>query len=353
VVADLNPYTQRDESGMQIICLFKYGLDLPISKLDRTIPVGLKIILHINMRVYNPIFIAMLANLASSLPNGTSICDYYTPVLLGANNASTQLTLLTLVVNTALIGNYTTPNVGITVTGILNPGVYNRNPVSLLKYFNGSLASNNFGGSTGATVNFLDDGSATPLLQNKPSNGNTTSNQYRLITRLYAYFGTLLGCSYINTPEFPAYSGVTSMYTVHKFMDISADEFGYFVTQVGLAAASFGVAPDDLGPVGEALNDLFGYRCSQPDSVLPNEAPELQAICTDDTCPLAPNATCLSYGTASPPLKANATTTVPCPSNLTASTSLPTAKISTNDAKGQGRTMAFEVLIAFAFFLLV
>lgn len=38
-------------------------------------------------------------------PNGTSICDYYTTALLKNNTAANQKTLLTLVVNTVVIGN--------------------------------------------------------------------------------------------------------------------------------------------------------------------------------------------------------------------------------------------------------
>jgi hypothetical protein len=38
-------------------------------------------------------------------PSNTSICDYYTTALLKNNTAANQKTLLTLVVNTAVIGN--------------------------------------------------------------------------------------------------------------------------------------------------------------------------------------------------------------------------------------------------------
>jgi hypothetical protein len=38
-------------------------------------------------------------------PTNTSICDYYTTALLKNNTAANQKTLLTLVVNTAVIGN--------------------------------------------------------------------------------------------------------------------------------------------------------------------------------------------------------------------------------------------------------
>jgi hypothetical protein len=41
----------------------------------------------------------------AQLPTNTSICDYYTTALLKNNTAANQKTLLTLVVNTAVIGN--------------------------------------------------------------------------------------------------------------------------------------------------------------------------------------------------------------------------------------------------------
>jgi len=91
-------------------------------------------------------------------PADMSICDYYTTALLMDNTAANQYMLLTLVVNTALIGNYTTPNVGIAVNGVLNPGTYNGTSINLLPYFDGSLASTNAGGSSGTPKSFLDDG---------------------------------------------------------------------------------------------------------------------------------------------------------------------------------------------------
>ncbi len=42
---------------------------------------------------------------AAQRPANTSICDYYTTALLKNNTAENQYTLLTLVVNTAVIGN--------------------------------------------------------------------------------------------------------------------------------------------------------------------------------------------------------------------------------------------------------
>ena len=84
--------------------------------------------------------------------------------------------MLTLVVNTAVIGNYTQPNVGITVPGILANGTYNGTAVNLLPYFDGMLLSTNNGGKSGVSMNFLDGGGAAPLMMDKPANG-TSSNQ--------------------------------------------------------------------------------------------------------------------------------------------------------------------------------
>ena len=60
------------------------------------------------------------------------------------------------------------------VTGILNNGTFNGTAVNLLPYFDGGLASNNRGGSSGVAVNFLDDGGAAPLMMNMPSNSNSS-----------------------------------------------------------------------------------------------------------------------------------------------------------------------------------
>jgi len=227
-------------------------------------------------------------------PTNTSICDYYTTAALKNNTAANQMTLLTLVVNTAVIGNYSTVNVGVTVPGILAAGEYNGTSVNLLPYFDGGLASTNSGGAGGMSVNFLDDGGAAPLMLNKPANG-TNSMQYMLLTHLYEYFGTLLGCTMQGNTDFPAYAGSNSMYEVHKFMDLSAAEFGYFVTQVALSAMSFGVATDDITIVGKALTSAFGYKDSMPAVVVPSQPAALQAICIGDGCPTAANSTTAGY----------------------------------------------------------
>jgi hypothetical protein len=129
------------------------------------------------MHVKSLLLVAAATTVVAQRPANISICDYYTTALLKTNTATNQYTLLTLVVNTAVIGNYTQPNVGISVPGILNPnGSYNATAVNLVPYFDGSLNSSNRGGRTGAAINFLDGGGATPLMNNMPAN-DTTSNQ--------------------------------------------------------------------------------------------------------------------------------------------------------------------------------
>lgn len=128
-----------------------------------------------------------------------------------------------------------------------------------------------------------------------------------LITHLYEYFGLLTGCSLVGQGSFPAYGGDTSMGNVHKFMDLDPFELGYFITQVGLSAASFGVANADVEIVGNALQQHFGYRCAPAEAIVPGAQPEIQSICTNPACPLAMNATCSLYANVSEPTYKNGT----------------------------------------------
>ncbi|KAK5002455.1 hypothetical protein LTR28_011402, partial [Elasticomyces elasticus] len=124
-------------------------------------------------------FFLTLAAIGSAIaqrPANTSICDYYTTALFGNSNATNEYSLLVALVNTVVIGNYTKPNVGVRVPGILTPGLYNGVLSDILPFFNGALASSNRGGSSGVAINFLDDGGAAPLMKSMPAY-TTTSNQ--------------------------------------------------------------------------------------------------------------------------------------------------------------------------------
>jgi len=128
------------------------------------------------MRFYSLSIAVYLVLVDAAVPPNETICDYYTPILFGANNATTQMMHMTMLVNTALAGNYTMPNAGVAVTGILNPGSFQGTPVNLLPYFDASLRSTNTGGINGSCVNFLDDGGFLALIKSMPAN-TMASNQ--------------------------------------------------------------------------------------------------------------------------------------------------------------------------------
>lgn len=145
-----------------------------------------------------------------------------------------------------------------------------------------------------------------------------------LLTHLYQFFGKLLGCSGYGSMGFPAYAG-HDMTSSHAFMDLDPSEVGYFITQVGLAATSFGVTTDDVTAVAGALNKLFNYRCSPPTTVIPEKGATLNSICQNEKCPLDPMAQCPAYpnnGVVMEPMAANGTNmTSPSSSATPSSTS--------------------------------
>ncbi|KAH7309998.1 hypothetical protein BKA65DRAFT_575796 [Rhexocercosporidium sp. MPI-PUGE-AT-0058] len=235
---------------------------------------------------------ALLTAASTVAAQALSFCDKYTTVLFTDNTAANQYKLLVAVVNTAVIGNYSETKNGAVVPGILAPGQVGGVSVDLLPYFNGVLTSTNQGGSSSVSVNFLDDGGASALKAGRPSNGKS-SRQYLLLTHLYEYFGTLLGCSMQGGSDFPAYAAHSSQYNVHKFMVLSPSEVTYFIEQVAASALSFGVTPEDIAPVGQVLMNLFGFRCSPPTTVVPSQGAQLQSICSAQVCPIAANSTCV------------------------------------------------------------
>ena len=119
---------------------------------------------------------ALPAALADTRPNTTSICDYYTTALKGNSSAASEYAVLTKLVNTAVIGNYTPCVAGTAgLAGILAPAHYGGEDVNLLPYFNGCLNSTN-DNNMSSVVNFLDGGGAEPLKMDMPANANDTSS---------------------------------------------------------------------------------------------------------------------------------------------------------------------------------
>lgn len=227
--------------------------------------------------------------------------DKYTTALLKNNTAANQYTLLTLLVKTAVIGNFTgngtklpmLPGSLVNVPGILAKGNVNGTEVNLAPYFTGALLSSNVNDKP-ASVNWLDL-NATMLTTNATYIGPAGSNANTLLSHLFSYFGAALGCTTYGQTGFPAYAGDKSMTDVHKFMAINSAMNTWFVMQVGLAAQSFGATQEDISAVGMLLLNTFNRRCAAPATVIPAQGAQLQAICLDSSCPLAANATCSAY----------------------------------------------------------
>lgn len=241
------------------------------------------------------------------------------------NTPANQYALVTLLVKTAALGNFTGPGTAnpdlpgsmMEVSGFLADGQVNGETVNLTPYFNGALKSTNRNGMA-TSVNFLDGGSEynlkvrpcpAPLtaldpmdLINMPmSVGAAGSNQAMLLNHLYQYFGVLLGCSGYGEDGFSEYQGSNNQYNVHKYMDISANEFNYFIQMVGASATSFGASDSDVTMVANSLNMSFGQRCAPKVAVVPDTDPEYQQMCIGDGCPLASNAVAGCSGQAAVP----------------------------------------------------
>ena len=97
-----------------------------------------------------------------------SICDRYTTSLFGENTYANQQQLIIVYVNTAMSGNYSPINEGITVTGVVHPAEWHGQEVNLMPYFNGELASTNLPKDIGhgVAVNWLDGGGVAALHAN-------------------------------------------------------------------------------------------------------------------------------------------------------------------------------------------
>lgn len=137
-------------------------------------------------------------------------------------------------------------------------------------------------------------------------------------------------------------------------MDLDEHEVGYFITQVGLAAASFGVTTEDATAVGTTLNKIFGVRCAPATPVIPSQDPQLQSICVADTCPLSPGDTCAAYQPTFEPAVANSTLVGNTTTSTTASsTAAPTGSSTTLAKSAASLTGAsISVVLAAAVFAL-
>ncbi|KAJ3275084.1 hypothetical protein HDV01_001223 [Terramyces sp. JEL0728] len=218
------------------------------------------------------------------LAAGQPLCDKYTTALFKDNTEDNQLKLLTALVNTVVIGNFSATVNNQPVPGILAPATFNGQQVNMLPFFTGQQgATANINGVATAGINFLDGGGADPLKQGLPANSQNT-RQFKLLTHLYQLFGSLLGCSKQGGQVFPNYAGNPSMTDVHRFMKLDNATMSFFINQVGAAALSFGVTLDDATVVGNALNALFNDQCTAPAPLTPQAQAQPQAFCLGQGC---------------------------------------------------------------------
>ena len=299
------------------------------------------------MRYSTPLVLAAATAVAAQRPANMSVCDYYTMALFKDESAAHQYGLVEAVVNRAVIGNTTAnPN----LTGIVAPAAYYMGQfVNLLQYFDGQLNSTNQGKGMGMSVNFLDGGGAAPIMAGMPAN-DTTSNQYTLLTHLYQYFGSALGCSTYGSSGYPAYAGSPSMFAVHEYMGLDQYEVGYFIAQVGLSALSFGVTMDEVPAIGMELSSLFNVRCAPNTTVIMAQGPNQNSICIESSCPLAVNATCSSYPSNIPmPMNISMSSSGGSPSSSGSASG--TGSMPAQQTTNAGSTLAVGSLLAAVAFL--
>ncbi|KAL8840747.1 MAG: hypothetical protein Q9170_001185 [Blastenia crenularia] len=224
-----------------------------------------------------------------------TICDRYTP------SNSTQYAWISKLINLAFTGDYTplpnlwpaNPNGTYQASGILDPNSVYRDPcyevtaINLVPFFNGTWKSNNRDGKAVA-INFLDGGGVTALQSGVPA-WNVNSNQHRLLTHFYQYFGIILGCT---SSSFPRYTGPASQFQIHRYMDLTGPQMHYFIHNIYDAALTLGVqGPDLVTHVGDAisigvgLDNVFNKKCAPPVKVAAYQGSALQGMCGDEGRP--------------------------------------------------------------------
>src|SRR5438045_824365 len=123
-------------------------------------------------------------------------------------------------------------------------------------------------------------------------------------------------------------------------MVLSYADMGYFITQVALSAASFGVAQEDIAVVGAALGKIFDFKCSPPTTVIPAQGAQLQSMCTGEGCPLDPNAVCAQYQNISEPMSASMSSATATGTATVAASGTATAAASATSTKASSGAVA-------------
>jgi hypothetical protein len=87
-----------------------------------------------------------------------------------------------------------------------------------------------------------------------------------------------------------------------------------------------GLTPNEAKTLTTALGQGVTYRCRPAVALFPGGVPGPQSICTNSSCPLAPNADCSAYdfnnGTSPKPALVNGQVLPPAPSNSSSSNTI-------------------------------
>ena len=194
------------------------------------------------------LLLVLLAPVAAADHTTTTFCTKYTTALFGVDTGENELKLAINIVRLAVMGN---EKLG--VPGILAP------EGGLASFFSGVMPTTNRGDQPVA-IDFLDDAvvvSVPKAAAAVPQNNNLAV----LLDHLYQFFGALLGCT---AAGFPEYQGEVDMFRVHKFMGLEQDMNDFFISQIGLAASTFGVSDEDVMAVVGLLDSTFNTRCPPP-----------------------------------------------------------------------------------------
>jgi len=113
-------------------------------------------------------------------------------------------------------------------------------------------------------------------------------------------------------------------------MALDPIELGYFIEQVGFAAQSVGLTKKEATTITNIMNQGLTYRCRPLSALFPGGVVGPQSLCTDVSCPLAPNYDCTGYdfdnGTSPQPQQVNGQSS----SSTTTSSTTPTSTTSGN-----------------------
>ncbi len=137
-------------------------------------------------------------------------------------------------------------------------------------------------------------------------------------------------------------------------MSLNPYDLGYFIQQVGLAARSVGLTQKEATAVTDDMAQGLTFRCKPLSALVPDGLVGPQSICTDASCPLAPDFDCTGYdfdnGTSPPPQDVNepasSSTTASSTTSTSSATPPPTSSTTTKPSSDHQKTVGIAVGVA-------